>query len=356
MAGPWLPANALTLVSEGRSPGQVDAQGRYPMQNGWFVVNNPAWPPPNGAADLDFGWSNPVLVGQVNEIGGAPGARAPRRPCTFTLQLVVANLPNPVLVPVVVYHATSHARSRRLNTQLAGYSRQLYEVWNPNHGAGWQLTPNAIIAGDFNVDAGVNNVEQDAYLALTLPFANGGAACDAGFAFGAQAPQTTIRTRNNANAQIVAADLGAFRALAIDHFFARLDPDGPLTLAPPNVHPAQRVDLLGTLTQANNLQGPLPAFDRLFFNLLGGLQRVNYPHRQPGTGVPTRQVPGPGPVPRNVPFARDIRSWDMFAIGLWRGGYQQANLINNVADARCAAEFLRKVVSDHLPITLTLHY
>lgn len=339
---PDIPANVLSLVLEGRDQTQQD--------NPWFDA--PAFNPaaPNADFPLDFLRSNPSVMFQNNAIQVERGGV--RRPCYFVLNVQGRQAPNnnPAnhLVPVLIYHCTSHKRSRRLNTQLAGYSRQLYQVddnslpANPN--PNWININNAIIAGDFNIDANRRNqgelggVAYDAYTVFTNNFVAKGANCQAlldvnsiDAAGNPNTPKTTVQLNWPliGGTPINSINVDDYRRLAIDNIFYRTG--GAVNLVAPNAAPVYEpvYDLLTALININGQIAP---------NLISNFTNWNIVFQQ----------------------------WQLF----WRILYGRFfddpnNFIHHLyywqqldphEDARQAATFIRNYISDHLPVTIRLDF
>ena len=57
------------------------------------------------------------------------------------------------------------------------------------------------------------------------------------------------------------------------------------------------------------------------------------------------------------PIVGNLLNWDNFKTGLIQGSFSKVNGNNNTKnDARTAAEFINKLVSDHLPIVFKFHF
>lgn len=369
-----IPANVLGLVLEGRAQGA--------LVNNWF--NAPPFAPVAGAAwgNLNFSQSNPINVGDVKRGG-------PRRPCYFVIEVQGRAAPNNTLehrfVPMLVYHATSNARSRRLNTQLSGYSRQLYSVnTNPAGPPIWVTAQNAVIAGDFNVDANKRNegeaggVAYDAYTVFTHAFVNGGAGCWAGagnprgwldldsMAGGnANTPRTTVQLKTGYGANEVPipdnAPINDFIKLAIDNIFYRLGA-GVATVPPGPMAAYQAVyNLVQEVINGNLRNAVAPNlvsdFWQVIFAQLGGANAFgpypNYPNTAQTSLMPTRTVDQ-----NEEPFMSDVLRFGRLRRGLRAGHFQNVNGVPNDGsrDARVAAEFIHHFISDHLPVTMQLNF
>lgn len=341
-----VPANAATLVYRGRD------QSAGIGHNGWFNAANFTPDAPNANSFLNFCQSAArIHVGDVRAIG-------PRRPCAFTLNLDPANAHNTparYLLPVIVYHATSNAMNTRINVQLSGYSRQLYQVYNPT-AAAWANVENAIIGGDFNINAQVNNTNRDAYLVYVNGYGQGGANAGPSFVtadnFGTS-PSTTVQIRNlHTRALITGTTPAAFRSLAIDHIFYRMPNNQPATNFNGSV-----VDLFDLVMNSNNYGG-LPAIIHSFWTpiatalgaWLGGDAYANFRYRNDDSDTPARNDDGTGMV------IGDLANWAYFVGGMTESRYHEVNGMDTDDDARAAAEFINKLVSDHLPTIFRFDY
>jgi hypothetical protein len=354
-----IPVNALSLVLDGRTPGQMSA-GTH-----WF--NAPAFNPAapgNNWGQLNFCFSNPVVIGQTKRGG-------PRRPCYFVIEVqgrTAANGgPADRFMPFLIYHVTSNPRSRRLNTQLAGYSQPLYYVdVTPTAAAPtWTAVNNALIAGDFNIDANSRNTYEvsglayDAYTVFTNAFATQGANCPAWVNItstdGNGNPNTTkttvqLRWPLPTGQYITSNNQADYYRMAIDNIFCRAG--AGVTRQEPTLD-----KVYGLLNEVKKNQGLSDQYapglisdfwTQVLTAELGAASPpyTNYPNTDPNTGCPTRTVPKNG---TNVqqPIVRDVRSWPHFRSNLIAG---------NMTSERRAAEFVRKFISDHLPITIRLNF
>lgn len=336
-------AYKLDLVCSGRNQGSLVQQKNHSL-NGWF--NAPAFTPnsPNAGFSLSFIRSNPNTHGNL-----APTDA--RRPCTFTINLDPYNKhnnPGRYLVPVVVYHATSNSRSRAHNTQLAGYSRQLYQV---HDGSKWVNAENAIIGGDFNVDASKNDVDRSAYSVYTSSYNNSGANMESGYgAFGNDSPKTTVKIAH-INGKLTTGTTGDdFLSLSIDHIFYRL-PNGQ----PSDNVDVEIVDLLHMVQKSyefEGLQDNITGFWAPVKAKLGTRQNngsyTNYPNLNVNSGIPEDDD--------NVAVIAHIANWTNFMYGIIGSSFDTINGTDKQDDARGAAEFLNRLVSDHLPVAISFDF
>ena len=351
-----IPGHILNLVREGRNQGNLQNIGN---NHYWFTA--PAFDPnnPNLGNPLNFSVSNPLNIGDVRADG-------PRRPCYFVVQLNRAAPHNNAqnrLLPILVYHATSNPRSRRLNTQLAGYSRPLYQVDSTPAGLAptWTNVNNAIIAGDFNVDANNANafdaggLAQRAYTVFTNSFANFGAGCNALLQAAPTVARTTVRLRRSNHQQIQGNAVNDFLGLAIDNIFYRLGPNVNLVAPGAATYP-DRYDLLTNVMTGelidNNIPDAISDFWTVLSNQLGPLKAdgnyTNYPNREPNSQTPTNF---------SGTIIGDLENWKYFRLGLDLGEFHEVAARNNTnSDARAAAEFIFKTISDHLPVVIRINF
>jgi hypothetical protein len=345
-----IPANVLNLVVEGRNPGALG-------NNGWF--NAPDFDPVNpnqNWADLNFLNSNSNTIGNVARGG-------PRRPCYFVIELQNRQNPNnqPAnnLVPILVFHATSNARSRQLNVQLSGYSRQLYRVDSNPPNAAWVTPDNVFIAGDFNIDA--NNreelVEYDSYQVFYHFLNAGGANCNPWLDVRSvdddnqpDTPETTVQLDRPpvTGTSITSTNVQAYLNLAIDNIFYRLGAN--VNAVGPGV--TQRVyNLLPEVINGNLIDGNGVLLISDFWNQVISPLLDDYPDIDPNTDTPAqpaqkRRRTG-GTVNYESLIIGDIRNWTNFSTDLRLGAF---------TSARTAAEFIHKFISDHLPVTIQINF
>jgi hypothetical protein len=340
-----IPPNVLSLVLQGRKAGELKEDGWFHAPD--FDPNNPdyEWP------GLDFLKSNTLKQG-VTEVGG------PRRPCFFVLNLTrnaPFNQPANCLFPMLVFHATANPRSREYDTQLGSYSRQLYQVdstpttQNPTY----VTVDNALIAGDFNVDA--NNREEqsaDAYKAYIYKWDYGGANC-----FGwldvtvaPTAPTSVALTVSYASKEPILSDArtGYYKE-AIDNIFFRMPKNQNMSVV---VGPYQSVfDMVaavmagGALCHAN-MPGLIAAFAAPIDQIID-----KFPEADPRSATPAvlkikRGRDGVTVTIESI-LMRGIYKWPPFFGGLKNGTFPTP---------RTAAEFVKKFVSDHLPVTIRFTY
>lgn len=339
-----VPNQAIGLVFEGR-----DQSGGF-LTTGWYTA--PAWNnnAPNADDALSFSrsaWSSTY---------GKLSPKSARRPCTFTINLDPANNhndPDQYLVPVTVYHCTSNLAHRRLNTQLCGYSRQLYQAYDALNN-NWVNTDNAIVCGDFNIDARNNTTERDAYLVFTSTFGNDGANCTSGFGgFNANSPKTTVQIRSIHNGQLyTGTTANDFKRLSIDHIFYRLPNNQPT-----NTPQVALVDMFSYLINAPYAtRAFITAFWDVLENLLGATLTdindqpyyQNYPQRENNSYTPQGT--------NGIPIIGYIANWENYEYALIAGHFNRVNLTNTNDDYRTAAEFINTTISDHLPIVISFNY
>jgi hypothetical protein len=345
-----MPANILSLVVQGRTPGKLGADN-------WFHPPNfdPAQPTQNWGA-LDFLKSNTTKMGET-EMGG------PRRPCYFVVQLKNRggrnNQPANCLFPMVVMHATSNGRSRQYDTQLAGFSRQLYRADStpvgPNRA--WATVDNALIAGDFNVDGNKrDDTSYDAYRVYTASFNNGGADCEPWLDLTAKVtPQTSLELNISYGSKIaiVSNSISAYYADAIDNIFYRLG-NGMATV---NTGPYAAVfDLLTAVMKNGALcEAAAPGVITAFYRNIIEPLLPSYPDFDDGSGTPAnlstkrRRTQGQTQLVFEVDslMLGDIWKWRTFVLDVMKGTFTKP---------RTAAEFIKKFVSDHLPVTIRINF
>jgi hypothetical protein len=351
-----VPAHAITLVYRGRDTAAGGGLGN----NGWFQAPNFNPAAPNAASALYFCRSAArIHAADQLQVG-------PRLPCSFTINLDPANarynVANPTrnLLPVTVYHATANKANTRINVQLSGYSRQLYQVYWPPGGpavAGWYNADNGIIAGDFNIDASVDNADRSAYTVYTNIYTQGGASTGPALATMPgfrNSRATTVQLFNLHDRTPITGPAPAyFLKLPIDHFFYRI--------AVGRNFSGSVVDLFDMVTLGYPGLGPIiQSFWATIKAALGARQPngtyANYPSRQAGSNTPAYVVAGANNTFQNVPIVGDLANWDNFRRGLTNSYFLQANGNNNTDDARTAAEFIKKLVSDHLPTVFRFDY
>jgi hypothetical protein len=346
-----IPSNALTLVYRGR-----DTSGGI-GQTGWF--NAPNFDPgaPNAHYFLDFCRS----AWRVHRGDQSPADS--RRPCSFTINLDPGKLQKAsagfFLVPVTVFHNVSNSANASLSLELSGYSRQLYQVYNPDSTDKdkWLIAGNGIIAGDFNVDTLVAKTDRDAYYTYNNPYnANeGGAnALPALFPwpnFNAS-PPTIVQLRDHFTGPLIVGKLPAdFLRHSIDHIFYRM----------PNGHPARNcdgwvVDLFDMVMRSQNYPGLSDIIQKFMTPIntalgpLVGSTYQNYPYRQKGSYTPASLPDGNGPIIDN------LLNWANLRTGITAGRFYGVNGLDNTDDARAAAEFIRQLISDHLPTVFTFDF
>jgi hypothetical protein len=342
-----VPAHAITLVYKGRAPGA--------LVGGWFNANAFDIAAPNADGNLSFCRSAAAIhPGDLAIIGA-------RRPCALTLNIDPTNAhndPGGRLIPLAVYHATAtNPHNIRLNVQLCGYSRQLYQAFGP---LGWTTVTNAIVAGDFNINA--QNGDNEAYGVFTADYEHGGADAEPGFtAHFTQSPETTVQLCPvHSNVQYVGEDAADYLRLAIDHFFYRM-PNGQ----PAANFLAEVVDLFGMVMDVDHYAG----LEDIIIGFWGQISAALGAPLAAALGAPLpAALPGYTNYPEDraddsatpragiVPIIGNITHWGYFSNALEIGRIEGVNQHDESLDARTAAEFINKLVSDHLPIVFSFDW
>ncbi|MEW2116965.1 endonuclease/exonuclease/phosphatase family protein [Streptomyces sp. NPDC005474] len=340
-------------------------QGRTPTTNVprplWYQAPNfdPA-APPAAWTRLGFPAATPPLQGQARW-------NLSRRPCYVVLGLNRPGPPERRLLPIVVHHSTSpnplrNPRSTPWSVQLAAYSAQLYQVDDTSHGATTMVTvEQALAAGDFNIDHNeATSWQREAYDYFTNDFGPGGANDG-----GANLPTTWVDSANapdNHTAvrlsrwhgpklppeQITAANVDAYRWLAIDNLFIR---DLP-TVNPPAPYRGPVYNVLsglqagGFLVDTPAKQAVIRSFRDAVLAALGaphaGGGGTNYPYIGPAnTPCRTRKRKTDGTYSFSAPVIGNLMSYTDYMADLQLGHF---------TSARRAAEFYVNSISDHLPL------
>lgn len=323
-----VPAHCLSLVLEGRPP-------KFAPQNvprAWLDNNPPhawQWGAPNYVPGMNWGH----LFFPTTHAGNFIHRPSVRRPCYCVIQ--VTNPPANSLVPILCYHAPSGRDGAAAGTNLSAFSRQLYEVPDPANPGNWVPVPNAIAMGDFNVDGNPPQLpggREMAYANFTNIMAGGGAEMRSAITLGAADPQNSTHvalTHGFGGPPILNMFLDAYRRIEIDNIFYRGFAAAAVPL-PPN---GRIYDLISAVLLGNlNVQNfDVPVIQNYVFPLIMAFD--------PNTGVPLDVA--------NAPIYPQIEDWDDFYDDGAGAGMHNGQI--NVA--RAAAEFVKLLISDHLPVS-----
>lgn len=339
----------IGLVLEGRS-----AQPNVPSPY-WFAAPNFAPPLPAAWPRLDFLEPNPIHAGDTRW-------NLCRRPCCVVLDLIRPGTRARQLLPIVVHHATNNDRSTPWSVQSAAYSAQLYQVDDTTHGVPTMVdVEQALAAGDFNIDRNdITNADVGAYDYFTNGFTAGGANHG-----GADLPTTWVDSANAPDNHtavrlsrwhgpdqppepIIAANVDAYRWLAIDNLFIR----DLATVNPPAPYHGPVYNVLsglqagGFLVDTPAKQAVIQSFRAAVLAALGpphpGGGGTNYPYIGPAnTPCRTRKRKGDGTYSFSSPVISNLMNYTEYMADLQLGHF---------TSARRAAEFYVNSISDHLPL------
>jgi hypothetical protein len=350
-----VPANALTLVYQGRDASAgVGPDGWFNAPN--FDVNRQQ----SVEYYLDFCRSAWLFH------RGDQSAADSRRPCTFTIKLDPTNKqssPETHLVPVTVFHNISNDANTSFNLELSGFSRQLYQVYDPDSMGDnkWVNAGNTIIAGDFNIDTLVDNADRQAYYTYHNPYDyvhnvdQGGAdALPALFDWPHfdRSPATIVQLRDYFYGPLIQpAPPAAFLKHSIDHIFYHMTNCQPAK--PPGGWVVDLFDMVMRSHAYDGLRDIIKDFMTPIAAALGPSvwnRYTNYPYREKNSNTPATQSGGKKPIIGN------LLKWYALYVGIQKGRFSKVNGVDDRDDARTAAEFIRQLVSDHLPTVFSFDY